>query len=226
MGPELIQLAIATIVFVAAHFAMSGPLRQPLAKALGSQGFLLLYSVVSVATLAWAIIAFDRVEADFALWNGMAALPWALASLLTITALTLLIPSFVRNPALAGKSAAGVGTWVPTGVFRVTRHPMMWGISLWALGHIIAAPTLRILILMSGLILLALLGSHFQDIRKVTQNKREFSPWQRRTTFWPQWRELAGLRTLWLIAFLAWFIATWIHYHLFGIPAGLWLWIA
>lgn len=226
MDPDLIQLAIATIVFVAAHFTMSGPLRKPLAKALGSQGFLLLYSVVSVATLVWTIITFDRADADFALWNGMAPVPWAMASILTITALTLLIPSFVRNPALAGRSAAGVSTWIPSGVFRVTRHPMMWGITLWAAGHIIAAPTLRVLILMCGLILLALLGSHFQDIRKLAQNKREFSPWQRRTSFWPRWRELAGLRTIWLAALLAWLIATWLHYHLFGIPAGVWLWVA
>jgi uncharacterized membrane protein len=29
---------------------------------------------------------------------------------------------------------------VPTGVFRVTRHPMMWGIALWGLSHMLVAP--------------------------------------------------------------------------------------
>ncbi|MBF9150906.1 NnrU family protein [Novosphingobium jiangmenense] len=225
MDPALIHLVVATAGFVGTHFLMSGPLRPTLASALGSQGFLLLYSLVSIGTFAWAVVVFDRAPADGALWNGMSVAPWALASILTITALALLIPSFARNPALPGKSAAGVGTWIPVGVFRVTRHPMMWGIALWALGHMIASPTPRVLILMAGLILLALLGSHFQDKRKVAQNKREFSPWQRRTTFWPQLRELAGLKTIWLLAFLVWFIATWLHYHLFGIPAGLWMWV-
>lgn len=225
MDAGLLNLVVATVAFVATHFIMSGPIRPVLASTIGAQGFLLFYSLISIATFAWAVIAFDRVDSDVALWNGVATVPWALASLLTITALVLLIPSFVRNPALPGKSAAGVGTWIPTGVFRVTRHPMMWGITLWAIGHIIAAPTLRVLILMSGLILLALLGSHFQDQRKIAQNKREFSPWQRRTSFWPQWRELASLKSIWLLAFLVWFIATWVHYHLFGIPAGLWLWV-
>lgn len=225
MDAGLLNLVVATVAFVATHFIMSGPLRPVLASRFGAQGFLLLYSLISIATFAWAVIAFDRVDSDFTLWNGMETIPWALASLLTITALVLLIPSFVRNPALPGKSAAGVGTWIPVGVFRVTRHPMMWGIALWALGHMIASPSPRVLILMAGLILLALLGSHFQDKRKVAQNKREFSPWQRRTTFWPQLRELAGLKTIWLLAFLVWFIATWLHYHLFGIPAGLWMWV-
>ena len=78
---------------------------------------------------------------------------------------------------------------------------------------------------MTGLIVLALLGSHFQDKRKLAGNKREFGPWQRRTTFWPKFSALLNLYTIWLIAFLVWFIATWVHFHLFGIPAGLWLWV-
>lgn len=225
MDADLIHLVIATAAFVFTHFAMSGPLRQPLVSRLGAQGFLLLYSLVSIGTLAWSVVVFDRTDADWQAWNGMAPVPWALASLLTLTGLALLIPSFARNPALPGKTAAGLGTVIPVGVFRVTRHPMMWGIAIWALGHMIAAPSARVLVLMTGIILLALVGSHFQDKRKVAGNKREFGPWQRRTTFWPKFGELLRLHTILLITFLVWFIATWIHYHLFGIPAGLWLWL-
>lgn len=225
MDHALIQLIVATTAFVFSHFVMSGPIRSRLQSMMGAQGFLLFYSLVSLCALAWAIVTFDRVKAGTPLWDGMAAGAWAVASLLTITGTAFLLPSFVRNPALAGKNAAGVGTWIPVGVFRITRHPMMWGISLWALGHIVASPTPRVLVFMSGLIVLALLGSHFQDKRKVAQNKREFLPWQRRTSFWPRLQELGGLRLSWVLAFFVWFIATWLHYHLFGIPAGLWMWI-
>lgn len=225
MDPSLIHLAAATLGFVFTHFAMSGVFRPALVSLVGAQGFLLFYSLVSLATFAWVIVAFDRADDGVALWNGMTAVPWTIASLLTITAMTLLIPSFAGNPALPGKKLAGLGTVVPAGVYRVTRHPMMWGIALWAIGHIVAAPSMRVLILMSGLIVLALLGSHFQDVRKHAQNQREVSAWQRRTSFWPQWRELTALKTMWSLALLVWFIATWVHYHLFGIPAGLWMWI-
>lgn len=225
MDAGMVHLIAATAAFVATHFLMSGPLRRPLVSMIGEQGFLLAYSLVSISTLAWAIVVFDRTGAEWSAWNGMAPVPWAIASLLTLTALALLIPSFARNPALPGKNAAGLGTVVPVGVFKVTRHPMMWGIAIWALGHMIAAPTARVLILMTGLIVLALVGSHFQDKRKLAGNKREFGPWQRRTTFWPNFGELLRLHSIWLIAFLLWFIATWIHYQFFGIPAGLWLWL-
>lgn len=146
---------------------MSGPLRSSLMSSLGYQAFLLIYSAVSVGTLAWVIVVFDRTRPGPALWNGMHPLPWAVASLLTITAMAFLLPSFVRNPALPGKNAAGLGTVIPSGVFKITRHPMMWGIALWALGHAIAAPTGRSLILMAGFIALALVGSHLQDRRKL-----------------------------------------------------------
>jgi uncharacterized membrane protein len=223
MDASLVHLAVATIMFVVSHFVMSGPLRAALIAKMGTQPFLLLYSFVSIGTLAWAIIVFDRADANEALWNGMHPLPWLLASVLTIVALALLLPSFVRNPALPGNNAAGLGTVIPSGVFKITRHPMMWGIALWALAHIIAAPTGRSIVLMAGMIVLALLGSHFQDKRKGEWNKREYGPWLRRTSFWPQIGNFGAIGVIWLIAFLAWFLITWAHYHFFGIPAGLWL---
>lgn len=223
MDASLLHLLVATVIFVVSHFVMSGALRAKLLALLGEPVFLLVYSFVSIGTLAWTIVVFDRTGADDALWNGMHPLPWAIASVLTIAALALLLPSFARNPALPGKNAAGLGTVIPVGVFKITRHPMMMGIALWALAHAIAAPTGRSLILMAGMITLALAGSHLQDKRKLAWNKREFQPWQRRTSFWPDLSQLGAIGVIWIIAFLVWFLVTWAHYHFFGIPAGLWL---
>ncbi len=225
MDASLSHLLVATFSFVVSHFVMSGALRSLLMTRLGEQVFLLVYSFVSLGTLAWAIVVFDRTPSGPGLWDGMHPLPWAIASVLTIAAMAFLLPSFSRNPALPGKNAAGLGTVIPSGVFKITRHPMMWGIALWALGHIIAAPTARSFILMTGMIVLALVGSHLQDKRKLAGNKREFQPWQRRTTFWPKYSEFGAIGVVWIIAFLVWFLITWVHAHFFGIPAGLWLWV-
>lgn len=225
MDTWLAQLLVSAAFFVASHFIMSGPLRSPMISALGQQSFLLVYSLVSLAAFAWMVVAFDRVDSDIALYDGMAVIPWLIASVLTLVGLALLLPSFGRNPALPGRKAAGLGTVIPSGVFKVTRHPMMWGFTLWALGHLIAAPTLRVAILMGSIILLALVGAHLQDRRKLAGNTREFGPWQRRTSFWPRLGHLGALGLAWPLALLLWFLATWIHYEFFGIPAGLWMWI-
>ncbi|MDT0506437.1 NnrU family protein [Novosphingobium sp. MMS21-SN21R] len=222
---ELINLFAAVALFALTHFAMSGFFRARLVSAMGTQTFLLFYSLVSLSLFGWALVAFDREPETMQLWDGSNPVIWALASVLTILSLAFLLSSFSRNPALPGVNAAGLGTIIPTGVFTITRHPMMWGIALWALAHIMVAPEARVLILMGGLILVALLGSHFQDKRKIRQNNREFSPWQRRTTYWPNLRNLDKLRTATLIALVVWFLATTVHWHFFGIPAGLWMWI-
>ncbi|MFM6832260.1 MAG: NnrU family protein [Novosphingobium sp.] len=222
---ELIDLFAAVLLFALAHFVMSGFLRTRLISAMGSQTFLLVYSLVSLALFGWALVAFDRAPDTSPLWNGSNPVIWAVASVITILALALFLSSFMRNPALPGVNPAGLGTIIPTGVFTITRHPMMWGISLWAFAHIMVAPSARVLLLMGGLILVALLGSHFQDKRKIRQNNREFSPWQRRTTYWPNLRNLDKLRTATLIALVLWFLATTAHWHFFGIPAGLWMWL-
>lgn len=221
----IVHLAIAMASFVFAHFVMSGPLRRLLVKVLGAQSFLLVYSLISLGTFAWGVIAFDRAASTTPLWNGSHPFAWAIGSILTIVALALILPSFVQNPALPGVKAAGLGTVIPSGVFTITRHPMMWGFSLWALGHIVVAPETRVFLFMGSLVLLGLLGSHFQDKRKLAQNEREFGPWQRRTTFWPDVRQFGRIGIIWLIAVLLWFAATALHYGLFGIPAGLLLWI-
>lgn len=174
MDTGLVQLIVAAGCFVVTHFAMSGPLRARMVCAWREQGFLTVYSLVSIVTLGWTIVAFDRAPVTGAAWDGMQPVAWILGSILTIASLALLLPSFKRNPALPGVKAAGLGTVIPSGVFTITRHPMMWGVTLWALGHIVVAPTAPVFILMGALILVALLGSHFQDKRKIAKNKREF----------------------------------------------------
>ena len=225
MNAAFANLLAATPAFVVLHFAMSGALRRPLIRALGRSMFMLTYSMVSIGTFAWAIVAFDRMPSAPLLWDGMHPLAWLTGSVLTVAALAMLLPSFARNPALPGAKAAGLGTVIPNGVFTITRHPMMWGITLWALAHVIVAPSARVIVLMTGMIVLALAGSHLQDKRKLAGNAREFAPWQRRTSFWPQIRNLGAIKLVWLASLILWTLLTWVHWHFFGIPAGLWMWI-
>jgi len=52
------------------------------------------------------------------------------------------------------------------GIIRITRHPIMWGIMLWAASHILARGDLRSLIFFGGLLLVAALGTILMDARK------------------------------------------------------------
>src|SRR5712691_9789246 len=72
------MLALATVVFLATHYVSSTPLRSGLVSLLGENGYLGLYSLVSLVTLGWMIWAYVRapyerlwVGDDFKVWAGV-----------------------------------------------------------------------------------------------------------------------------------------------------------
>ena len=141
MDTELITLAAANIAFVGTHFAMSHPLRRPMVRVLGAGGFQIAYTLVSFAALGWVYLAF--IAAPPADLPGSGEAGWIIATVLTWPAMVLLAGSLAGNPALPTPQAAAQARAIPRGVFRVTRHPMMWGIGLWALSHLVLFWSLR-----------------------------------------------------------------------------------
>lgn len=227
MDQPLASLVAANVAFVGTHFALSHPLRAPLTKAMGDKGFLGLYSLVSLATFVWIVLAFRAVGPDgAALWSGTGNAAWALASVLTIVALALVFASNKGNPASVGMGAEAAASARATGVFAVTRHPLMWGFAIWAVSHMIVMPTPRTLVTAGAMAVLALLGAHLQDRKKEALLGDAWRGWESRTSFWPRIGKLGGIGAgLWAGAIVAWAAITWLHGWLGTAPAGLWRWV-
>ncbi len=228
MTDQLALLIAAAAAFVGSHFALSHPLRAPLVRAAGAKGFLGLYSVVALATFAWLVFAFRQVPPfGVAAWSGYDEVSWTLASALTVIALVLFLGSLRGNPALPGVAIHPEGAQpAPRGVFRVTRHPMMWGFALWALAHMIVAPTSRTLVLGLAIGGLALVGAHMQDRKKRALIGEGWRAWEAQTSYWPRWRNLPGAGlTLWAVSVVLWLALTWAHVWLAYVPAGIWRWV-
>lgn len=223
MDKALISLVAASIAFIGSHFAMSHPLRPMLAR-LGRGGFMGVYSFVSIATLFWMARAFRQAPpADL---GGSAEAGWIVATVLTLPALVLFLGSLKGNPALPAPGAEQAAKAKATGVFRVTRHPMLWGFALWAVSHIVLWWSTRTLIVATAILVLALLGAHLQDRKKRVLMGASWDEWESKTSYWPRWSKLlAAGPVLWAIATAVWLLATWAHIGAGGIPAGLWRWI-
>ncbi|WP_084355774.1 NnrU family protein [Novosphingobium lentum] len=219
------SLVTACLALLAGHFVLSHPLRKPLVKAVGPRAFLALYSLVAAATFAWMIMAFAHAPTEPALWDGTGDVPWLVSSLLTIVALALFLASLAGNPALPQANVAGLSTRKPSGVFRITRHPMMWGFALWAIAHMLVAPTPRTLVLAGTILILALVGAWLQDRKKVAMTGREWRTWMSRTRFAPGLSDWDALGWTWGLALIAWVLVTLVHVTTVGIPAGIWKWI-
>jgi uncharacterized membrane protein len=222
MSP-MASLVAACVAFVGSHFLLSHPLRASLVARLGARPFLGLYSLVALATFAWIVVAYRGVPPQAPLWTPP-DWGWMPASLVMLFAAILLVGSFFGNPAMP---EARVSDWAPRGVFAVTRHPMMWSFSLWAIVHgwIWSAPAN--LVLTAAILILALGGAAGQDRKKAVLMGAKWQGWVSRTAFipftgrsalgamWPRWPVLAGGVLLWLIA-------TWAHGPLGGMAVGLW----
>ena len=224
MDGSLVTLTAANAAFVGSHFVMSHPLRAPLVKALGEKGFSLAYTAVGLATLAWVAHAFRAAPGGDLPGSGEAG--WIAASVLTWLAMVLLAGSFIGNPALPTPLAEQQPRAEPTGVFRVTRHPMMWAIGLWAASHLILFWSTRTMITAFAMGVLALVGSRLQDGKKARLMGAAWGEWSAKTSWWPRLGQLPRVGAVPLLAGTAlWLLGTWIHLWQAGIPAGLWKWI-
>ncbi|MFN3990693.1 MAG: NnrU family protein [Erythrobacter sp.] len=224
MNEALLNLLAANIAFVGSHLAMSHPLRAPMVKALGDKGFQGVYTLVSFATLAWVYFAF--VAAPGADLGGSGEAGWIIATLLTWPAMVLLAGSLIGNPALPTPLAEAQARAAPKGVFLVTRHPMMWGIGLWAVSHIVLLWSTRTLITALAMGTLALVGSWFQDGKKREQMGEAWAAWSAKTSYWPRFGQLFSVGAVPLAAGTAlWLAGSWLHLWRAGIPAGVFRWL-
>ena len=178
---DYLTLVSASILFVGSHFLMSHQLRAPLVRRFGANGFMLVYSFVSLATFVWMIFEFGRAPKAEGFWT-VGEVVWVIASAITLVSAVLFSGSFIRNPSLPGVPDA-LAAQTPSGVFKATRHPMMWGFALWGVGHILVAPRIDNFIFAGSLVFLALAGSKAQEIKKRRLMGGQWESWLRRTHF-------------------------------------------
>ena len=154
-------LVAATLVFLATHFVASTPLRPLLVNAIGEWPYRGAYSLVALVTLAWMGWAFANAPRE-PLWVGIREMPYLVMPL----AFMLIACGYGRNPTMVGADRLLKSEDPARGIIRITRHPIMWGIMLWAASHILARGDLRSLIFFGSLLGLAAIGTLLMDSRK------------------------------------------------------------
>lgn len=172
----LAQLVLATAAFLATHFVSSTPLRAALAGSIGERAYTGVYSLAAFATLGWMIYAYGKAPAD-SLWPGLRLVP---AVVMPIAFIFIVGGLLQKNPTAVGQGRFMAGEDPARGTLRVTRHPMMWGLMLWAGAHVLARGDLKSTVFFGGFFVLAALGTLAIDARKA----REFGD---------DWKRFAGL---------------------------------
>ena len=154
-------LVLASAAFVLTHLVSGTPLRAKLVALFGEWPYRGLYSAAAFVTLAAMIWAYTVAPREL-LWHG-----WRLAPLIVMPfALVLVVAGYGRNPTMVGADRLLQSEDPARGMIRITRHPIMWGIMLWALAHIAARGDVKSLVFFGAFLLVAALGTLSLDRRK------------------------------------------------------------
>lgn len=185
MADTLIPLILAAIAFVGSHFVLSAvPVRGWLTGHWGEMPFRTVYSVVAIATFVWLNLAHTRAPL-IELWpRGNWAFYIALA-VMPVAVIMGVCGVLTPNPTgVAGARVLASDDPAP-GIFRVTRHPVMWAITLWAAVHVLNTADMASLIFFGSLGLLALVGMAHLDARRAHGDDENWRRLIERTSFIP-----------------------------------------
>jgi uncharacterized membrane protein len=205
MADGFLSLIIAGAAFCGSHILLSSTrLRGSLREQLGEYGFLAVYSLTALVTFAWFLVAYSHAP-TIIVWptqRWMALVPVVVMPLATV----LLVAGYsTPNPTSVGMERFARADDPAPGVLRVTRHPVMWAIGLWAISHVIANGDLRSLVFFGAFAALSLggtvlidrkkqlaLGSNWSRLGEVTSNFPFAALVTGRTRL--RWRDISLLR--------------------------------
>jgi uncharacterized membrane protein len=151
------SLSLAAVFWLALQFIVAGPLRSTLVDRLGKRYFFGIFSLLSIGGLVWFVVAY-RVAPFVPLWPTIPALGWLVFVLVFLGFLLVLLGSGPMNPTDTRGPRMTDSKLPVYGITRVTRHPRLCGVSLWAIAHLLVNGQLAALLMFGSLLVTTVNG--------------------------------------------------------------------
>jgi uncharacterized membrane protein len=153
------------------------------------------FSVVSLLGLIWLGWAYAAVEPAH-LWEPAGWLR-PITHLLTLLAFLLVVIGVATpSPTAVGGEAALREGVTAKGILRITRHPFLWGVTLWALAHLLVSTDPASLVFFGSLLLLAVVGPPSIDAKRARMFGEQWTPFAESTSSVPFLAISQGRNTL------------------------------
>jgi uncharacterized membrane protein len=226
------NLLAAAVVFICLHRVVSGTgLRARIVRRIGEESYGRLFQLASIGSLVWLGFAYAGANHGVVVTGLWVAHPLLrplqlavqpLAMLLIVAGLTTSNPGTFRQEAAVDRSD------LVRGIVRITRHPFLWGVALFAAGHLVASPTPRNLVLFGTLVFVSLTGTLSIDAKRQRALGAKWAAFAARTSNVPlaailrRRQRLALGEVGWIRIMAAGALAlalVLLHGTLFGVPA-------
>lgn len=201
------MLIVAAAVFLFLHLIVAGTrLRDAVVGAVGEQAYLGAFSLASVGGIVWLAISYNLAAAQGSalLWDlgpgvsHMGILVLALAFWLGVPGL------LTANPTTVGMEGVAAREDSVAGVLRITRHPFLWSVALWAAFHLAANGDAASAVFFGTFLVLSVCGTFSIDGKKARKMGEAWVSFSRRTSNIPFAAVLAGRTTLKLGELFTW----------------------
>src|SRR5262249_16927777 len=173
-------LAASAYLFLIPLGVSGNKLRDTLVARLGEGPYRGAFALASLLGLVWMGYAY-RYAPAIPLWGLLLGFPPAAYVLVLIAFIFVVVGIATPNPTRVGmESKLAQRPDIARGMVRITRHPFLWGVALWALVHLVVNGDLASLILFGSLLVVALGGTAAIDAK-------------RRRSFGEQWMQFAAV---------------------------------
>lgn len=199
------MLIAAALAFLALHLLIAGTrLRDVIVGAIGERAYLVLFSLASLGGIVWLALSYNAASAvgSDVFWDlgiGVKHLGFIVIGL----AFLLGVPGLLTaNPTSVGMESAAAHE--VSGVLRITRHPFLWSVALWAAFHLLANGDAASVVFFGTFLVLAVLGTFSIDAKRARKMGAAWTPFALRTSNMPFTAILGGRSALKLAELLGW----------------------
>jgi uncharacterized membrane protein len=226
------NLLAAMAYFIAIHLLVSGTrVRDHLVARIGQGPYMGLFVILSWIGLIWVGWAYAGVrhEAENRFFWGPTPATRHIQLGVQLLAMLLIVPGLTtRNPTAVRSEGALERPDVVRGMVRITRHPFLWGVAVWAAGHLMVNGDLASFVLFGGLLFVALVGTVSIDAKRRRALGLAWAGFEAQTSNIPFAAILRGRQRLSLpevgpgrilAAIAVWAILAVVHPFLFGVRA-------
>lgn len=224
MTGTLTELILAMLAFLAIHIIPSSFLRERMIGRIGMGGYMAFFNILSIVVFVWLIFAYSATSTGERYWDPGNAGRYIGIILMLISSIFLVSSYTSPNPTVIGGARLLEKESAYRGINAITRHPLMWAITLWSIVHLINNGDSSGLVFFGGLGLLALCGTFLIDAKKGRQLGEGWNVYKARTSNIPflaliEGRAKLSLKPLWwriLLGLVLFFVLFHFHAFIFG----------
>ncbi|XSG84263.1 MAG: NnrU family protein [Methylohalobius sp. ZOD2] len=201
----MLQLILAAAFFLGIHLGVSGTgLRFKLIESYGEKPYRIAFAIAASLGLIWLVYAW-RGAPYLPLWGQPAIFRYLAVGLMPVAFYLVVVALTTKNPAMMGQENILDRENGGIGPLRITRHPLMWGIALWALLHLLANGDWAALVFFGSFLILTVKGTFDIDRKRLREYGESWQRYMEKTSNLPfqaivqgrqkfDWRELSWWR--------------------------------